>query len=344
MELTRRSFVAALAVSAGLAVCGASMARAAENAAQDSEEAVFPITIEHAYGTTTIEKEPERVVCLAWSNMEPPPALGIAPVGYSKPNYGLVDENGTWEWVTAAYEKLGAETPVLFDDTDGLDLEAINDCEPDLILAAYSGYTEEEYEALSKIAPTVVFPEVPWQTFWREQTLVEGTALGKEAEARQLIDDTDALIAQKIEEYGIEDVKGAMMMTGSGNLGTFYIYLPEDPRAAYLIDLGVELPESVAELAKTADPSAIALTLSAEEADQFDDLDIIVMYGDEALLAEVQADPLLGSIPAIDKGAVAVLGYDSALGAGANPSVLGIEATIDEYMGLIAEAIEKARA
>ena len=160
-----------------------------------------------------------------------------------------------------------------------------------------------------------------------------------------LFDDTDALIAQKRKEYGIgDDVKGAMVMVGSGDLGTFYIYLPEDPRAAYLIDLGIQLPQSVTELAQEADPSAIALTLSAAEADRFDDLDIIVMYGDEALLEEVQADPLLGSIPAIQKGTVALLGYDTPLGAGANPGVLGIPATIDEYLELIAQAIQKSKA
>ena len=68
------------------------------------------------------------------------------------------------------------------------------------------------------------------------------------------------------------------------------------------------------------------------------------MYGDEALLEEVQADPLLGSIPAIQKGAVALLGYDTPLGAGANPGVLGIPATIDEYLELIAQAVEKSKA
>lgn len=361
LRLTRRSFaagMAALACAAGLSFAGAPAARADQQTepASDAKDAdpkasgtadapAFPITIEHAFGKTVIEQEPERVVCLAWSNMEAPLALGIAPVGYSAPNYGLVDENGTWPWVTEAYEALGAEAPVLFDDTDGFDLEAINDCEPGIILAAYSGMTQEDCEALSKIAPTIPFPKVPWQTFWREQTVTEGTALGKAAEAEQLVKDTDALIAQKRKEYGIgDDVRGAMVMVGSGDLGTFYIYLPEDPRAAYLIDLGIELPASVTELAQEADPSAIALTLSAEEADRFDDLDIIVMYGDEALLEEVQADPLLGSIPAIQKGAVALLGYDTPLGAGANPGVLGIPATIDEYLELIAQAIEKSQA
>ena len=112
LTLTRRSFaagMAALACAAGLSFAAradqqaepASDAKDASSALTDDKAAdapAFPITIEHAFGETVVEQEPERVVCLAWSNMEAPLALGIAPVGYSAPNYGLVDENGTWPW------------------------------------------------------------------------------------------------------------------------------------------------------------------------------------------------------------------------------------------------------
>ena len=109
LRLTRRSFaagMAALACAAGLSVAAAPAARADQQtepasdpkASGTADAPAFPITIEHAFGETVVEQEPERVVCLAWSNMEAPLALGIAPVGYSAPNYGLVDENGTWPW------------------------------------------------------------------------------------------------------------------------------------------------------------------------------------------------------------------------------------------------------
>lgn len=330
MELTRRSFVAAsslaaLCAAAGMSVSFAHAADASASNDKDSakakdtkssaatdELAEFPITIDHAYGSTTIESAPERVVCLAWNNMEPPLALGIAPVGYSKPNYGYVDpDTQTWPWVADAYKELGAEDPVLFDDSDGFDFEAINDCKPDIILAAYSGVTEDDYEALTKIAPTVVFPEVAWQTFWREQTLTEGTALGMAAQAQELIDKTDELIAKKVKEYGTAGHKGAIIMTGGDDLSIFYIYLPIDPRGAYLIDLGIELPESVTTLAESDVEKDFALTLSSEQADQFNDIEIAVIYGDDALLKQLQEDPLLGAMPCIAKGAVAMLPADS---------------------------------
>ena len=38
-----------------------------------------------------------------------------------------------------------------------LDFEAISDANPDVILAAYSGITQEEYDTLSEIAPVVAY-------------------------------------------------------------------------------------------------------------------------------------------------------------------------------------------
>ena len=50
---------------------------------------------------------------------------------------------------------------MLFDETDGIDFEAVADTEPDVILAGYSGLTQEDYDTLSEIAPVVAYPEAP---------------------------------------------------------------------------------------------------------------------------------------------------------------------------------------
>ncbi len=50
---------------------------------------------------------------------------------------------------------LGVDAPNVFDDVDGLDFEAISDCDPDVILASYSGLTQEDYDTLSQIAPVI---------------------------------------------------------------------------------------------------------------------------------------------------------------------------------------------
>jgi iron complex transport system substrate-binding protein len=303
------------------------------------DAAQYPITVEHAFGTTVIESKPEQIATIAWGNQDVPLALGVVPVGASKANFGVSEDSSLLPWTAQAYKELGVENPVLFDDTDGLNYEAISDVNPDIILCAYSGITQEEYDTLSQIAPVIPYSGNAWQTYWREQTLVEAKAMGVEAEGKALVEDTEALIKEKIAEYGVEGKTAAFFYVNASDLGKFYIYLPQDPRAAYLIDLGLAFPESVTELAK--DETGIALTLSAESADQLDDIDVIIAYGDNELLEAMQKDALLGTIPAVQKGAVVLLDSTSSLAASSTPSILSIPDTIDEYLGLIKEALGK---
>ncbi|MDP1069349.1 ABC transporter substrate-binding protein, partial [Klebsiella pneumoniae] len=69
------------------------------------------------------------------------------------------------------------------DETNGFDYEAIADAQPDVILGAYSGMTQEQYETLSKIAPVVAYPDIAWGTTWQQMTLTDAQALGRESQA-----------------------------------------------------------------------------------------------------------------------------------------------------------------
>src|SRR3546814_1826145 len=94
--------------------------------AHAGENTSYPITIKHALGTTVIEKKPERVATVAWANHEVPLALGIVPVGFAAANFGDDDADGLLPWVAERLSELGAETPVLFDEGDGIDFEAVD--------------------------------------------------------------------------------------------------------------------------------------------------------------------------------------------------------------------------
>src|SRR5690606_3153463 len=85
----------------------------------------YPLTIEHAFGTTVIEAKPLRIAAVSWSNHEVPLALGVVPVGFAAANFGDDNGNGVLPWVEARLEELGAATPVLFDEGDGIDFEAV---------------------------------------------------------------------------------------------------------------------------------------------------------------------------------------------------------------------------
>ncbi|MFW2488754.1 iron-siderophore ABC transporter substrate-binding protein [Clostridium chromiireducens] len=307
-----------------------------------SATVTYPMTIKHALGETVIEKQPEKVVTISWGNQDVPLALGVVPAGVSKANYGKSDENGLLPWTAAKYKELGVEKPVTFDDIDGLDYEAISDANPDVILAAYSGITQEEYDLLSKIAPVVAYSKLPWQTYWRDQITMNATAIGKKDEGDKLVSDLEKLITEKTSGYpNLKGKKTAFCYFNPADLGKFYVYLPTDPRAAYLTDLGLEFPESVKKLAETSD--SFALEISSENIDKLADIDVIVTYGNDTLLTQLQSDALLGTVPAIKRGSVAIIEDGSALAASGTPTPLSIPATIEEYLKIIGEAADKVQ-
>ena len=300
----------------------------------------YPLTIEHAFGENVIESKPERVATVGWENQDTPLALGVAPVGVSAANYGLVTENNLHPWTDEAFQSLGVDSPVVFNDVDGLDYEAISDSHPDVILASYSGFTQEEYETLSQIAPVVPYKEAPWQTTWKEQTIENATGMRMKKEGEEKVAEVEALIEEKLADYpDLKGTKAAFCWISADDLSSFYIYMPSDPRASYLLDLGLEFPESVKELAENT--SDFSITVSRENADQLKDVDMIVVYGDQSLLDALQEDELMSQIPAVKNGAVALIDSTSALAGASTPSILSIPYEIDEYLSLLSEAQEQ---
>jgi iron complex transport system substrate-binding protein len=302
----------------------------------------YPLTITHAFGETILENQPERIATIGWCNQDVPLALGIVPVGFSEANYGVSDGSGLLPWTADAIKAANSGTPRIFRDSTGLDYEAISESKPDVILASYSGITAEEYSLLSEIAPVVAYKDQPWQTFWREQTIMNAEGMGMRGRGEKLVADLEKLITEKAADYpALKGKSAGFLYFMPTDFSKFYVYLPRDPRAAYLTDLGMAHPESVKKLASAE--SGFASLVSAERVDEFSDIDVIVAYGDEKLLAAIKRDPLLGKLPAIRRESVAFIENDTALAASATPSALSIPANIDAYLKLIGSAAEKAR-
>ncbi len=311
---------------------------AASEAAASESATQYPITIKHALGETVIEAKPERVATISWANHDIALALGVVPVGFSEANYGVIDGSRVLPWTKAKLEELGVKEPNLFQDSDGLDFEAISDSEPDVILAAYSGITKEDYETLSQIAPVVAYQTAPWVASWREQVRFDSMGMGMEAEGEQLIKDTENLIKEKAAAYPeLAGKKAAFAYIDPTDLSQLSIYAPGDPRGDFLIELGMPFPDSLASLVT----DSFYLQLSAENADALNEADVIIGYGDDKLLAALQADPLLGKVPAIQRGSVVFIEDNTPLAAAGNPNPLSIAYTLDEYLGLIGDAVKK---
>jgi iron complex transport system substrate-binding protein len=330
------ALAAAAAVTIALAACSttATGATADEKAAGDG---TFPISIKNTYGTTVIESKPKRVAAIAWANHEVPLALGVVPVGMTAVSWGDDDDNGVLPWVEDKLKELGAKTPTLFDETDGIDYEAIANTKPDVILAAYSGITKEQYQTLSKIAPVVSFPKVAWGTSMDDMIRLDAKALGLEKKGDALIAslhaETEKAFAAHPELAGKKVLMASVSPTDTSKIG-FYTAL--DPRPGFLLQYGMTEPSLVTEESKKT--KGFYVEVSAEQAERFSDVDVIVTYGDASTLASWQADPLLSKIPAIARGAVAVLPDSTPLAASANPSPLSIGWGITDYVDALAKA------
>ncbi|WP_148253421.1 iron-siderophore ABC transporter substrate-binding protein [Aidingimonas lacisalsi] len=321
------------------AVCAALLVACSLGAAQAGTQQ-YPIEIHHAFGTTVIPEEPERVATVAWANHEVPLALGIVPVGFAAANFGDDDGNGLLPWVEARLEELGAESPKLFDEGDGIDFEAVAASAPDVILAAYSGLSRSDYDTLSKIAPVVAYPEAPWATGWRDMIRLDSAGMGMAEEGEALIARIEAQIAATAAAHPELAGKTAMFVThlDPTDLSRVSFYTDNDARVRFFHDLGLASPRFVKEVSTEG---KFAGEISAERIDELADVDILVTYGGQPLVDRLSAHPLTSRLPAVEHGSLVMLD-NSPLGTAANPTPMSIPWILDDYADLLSHAARKS--
>lgn len=344
MTVSRKSFIlgtASLSTTTLLAACGRSKSASSTTSGKT-------ISIKHVYGTTEVPADATKVATVAWANQDVLLALGIMPLGFSKQTWGVTDGSGMLPWTKEKVDELtanGAAQPKLFDDDGGVKInpQAVNATKPEVILAVYSGMSKEEYETLSKIAPTVAYPKVAWGTPWRETIAINATAVGKKTEGDTLVADLEKQVADAVAKHPqIKGKTAAFCYTAEGDATKFGYYTTADPRTAFLSDLGMKVPASVEKTSKE-NASAFNVDISTENADSLNDFDLIVMYGTESDLAAMQANSLLSQVRAIKNGAVAFVGNSDPMAASTNPGPLSIPWGIEKYVGLIATAAGKVK-
>lgn len=335
-----RAAVAAALSLAVLTGCGGSGDEGAEAASvtgPSGTAAAFPVTIEHTFGSTTIEEQPERVVTLGWSAQDIVYALDVTPVGMPAATYGA-DEDGVLPWLQDHYDPTETE---LLDMADGPPLEAIAALRPDVILAPYAGFEASVYEQLSGIAPTVAYPGQPWATPWREQTRIVGKALGVSEEAEQLVEDVDQLLAANAAEH--PEFEGLTFAYTSMGSALMYVYLPNDPRVQLVESLGMEVAPSVAELAAGTGDDQFYAEVSLERAPEIAS-DVLVGFADDLSVPEITASPIYSRLPALQDDAAVLIDDESFGAAVSSVSVLSIPWVLDRLVGRLATAAENAAA
>lgn len=330
-----------------LSACSTGPASSTSDAStSSSSSSQFPVTIKHVFGETTVKEQPKRVVTISWVNDDVAIALGVVPVGVPKNEWGG-NEQGSTPWKDAALEELGAgfgsdKAPVQFSEADGVNFTEIAKLTPDVILAAYSGLTEEDYKKLSEIAPVVAHPEIAYGTSWQDSTSIIGKALGKEAEATKLISDTEATIKDKVSKY--PQIEGKSFIYGNlepASAEGVNVYTANDNRPRFLSEIGMKLASVVEDNSKGSE--AFFVPWSAEKANELESDIFVTWVPDAATTDSIKADPLLGQIPAIQKGAL-VADSDNTLTLSISASSpLSLPWSLDKFLPQLASAADAVK-
>ncbi|MFL2001511.1 ABC transporter substrate-binding protein [Microbacterium sp. A1-JK] len=343
MSRTPRAIAFAAALAAGaiaLSACStaATETGAGSSASDSAASEAFPVTMTNMYGETVIESAPERIATWGWGSTDAVLALGIVPVAIASMDYGGGDDRIT-PWVKDALDELGGETPVILDASGEVPVEELLATDPDVVIAPYSGLTQEEYDAITGAGVPVVAPtDGVWTTPWRDVITETGTALGREADAAQIITDMDDQVAAAAAEH--PEFAGTTIAYASDSVDTFYLYLPADPRVEILEDLGFVTSDSVAALDDGS--GSFYATVSGENLDSIDADVIFTQVDDEAALETFLTSDRTRLIPAVATGAVAaIVGEENV--AAVSPTALTFPFILPTIVEQLAEATAVAK-
>ncbi|KWV31654.1 iron-siderophore ABC transporter substrate-binding protein [Micromonospora rifamycinica] len=325
--LTAATLVLALLVAGGCATGEASPAAPASG----SSDAAFPTTITHAFGATTLTAKPRRIVVVGLKEQDYFLALGEVPVAI-RDWYGN-QPNATWPW---ARERLGTAKPEVLARAE-LDYEQIAALRPDVIVGLSSGMSRQEYDLLTKIAPTVAQPagDGSWAVTWQQMSRAAGQITGRSAEAEKLVTDLEQRIAAVAAAH--PRLKGAHTVFASTYEGQYYLFSPETTASKVLLDLGLTMTPEVTTLTANANQSA---TISRE---RFDLVDVDVAVWSEAAtdpgVTTLLGDPLYTRLDVRTQRRDVFLGTE-ANGALAFASVLSLPYVLDKIVPALAVAVD----
>ncbi len=287
------------------------------NVSSAREASDTAIVIAHKYGETVLSSVPEKVVSVGFGDHETMLALGVVPVAV-RDWFGDMPY-ATGPWVSEKVrDRLNEAKPVMLSRSE-LDFEAIAALAPDVIAGITSGITQEEYDTLSQIAPTIVQPGeyAEYGTPWQVETRLLGQLLGKTEEAEQLISEIhnriDGIRARHPEFVGASTAVAFVYLNQPG------AYTSQVPSSRLVQQLGFVIPPEYDEMA--GDKHYISFS---EERLDLLDIDVIIWRAtsDEALQG-IRDLPLRDTMPTSVEGRELFMGkiYARAFSHASIPSI-----------------------
>lgn len=299
---------------ATLVLAGCSSGTASNSASQTATSgSSYPVSVQTAFGTTTIPSAPKRVVALGWGDAETALALGVQPVGAS--DWLAFGGEGVGPWLKGAY----TTSPKIIGTLEP-SYEQIVALKPDLILDTKSSGDKDRYQKLSAIAPTVAIPKggANYLTSTDQQVTMIAKALGKVQQGKDLLDQVDSAFASARKAH--PEFKGKTAVIGAYTSSGYGAYASGDSRVAFMKQLGFTQPKAVDKAAG----SAFSATLSNENLDLLD-ADLTVILPIYTTAAQASSSPLFKQVPSVKKGHVIVernADVSSAFSIGTVPAIL----------------------
>ena len=259
-------------------------------------------------------------------------ALGTAPVGVTD-WYGD-QPYATWPW---AQDELGDATPEVLGTDDGLEFEKIAALAPDLIVGTNAGLTQETYDTLSQIAPTIAQSGEYTNYFepWDVQALAIGRAMGKEDEVTDLIAGIKDDFAEAAAAHPEWEGMSAVFLQNAFYDGNAIAY-QEGLSTDFLTDLGFVVPPELDEYA-TPDGQAY---IPIENLDVLDAADVLI-WGTETDKdrSALEEEELYRRIDAVQGGNLVFTGGELA-GAIYFTSPLSLPYVLDTLVPQLETAVE----
>ncbi len=300
-----------------------------------AREKGFPRQVATALGTAVIERPPVRIVTLGAGSEDIVLALGQVPIGIESHRWGG-DEQGYLPWFRQALEQQGQTLPTILHMYPELDIEQLINLKPDVIIATQSGISQSLYDQLSRFAPVVAYPGLPWLTSTRQQIELIGHTLGKEAQAQDLLQQLESTLADAGKTVpGIARLRFAYIKAAANN-ANLSVYVAGDPRVDTLSATGLQLAPSIKNL--TASRGSFASNLGLENADRLNDVDILVTwYNSEQERQRVEQQPLFNAIAAVRHGGYIPMTDQAIVMAMSYGTPLSVDWGLQRFMPLIAK-------
>lgn len=213
----RRSF---LLTAGALPLLLAGCSDGTDSSTVDADAGAFPVTVNHAFGTTMVETPPKRVVVLSAMEGDLCVGLGLAPLGLPR----IADT--PWFQRELGGIQMG-EKPVHLDDRSGIPLDDIADLKPDLILAMSAELGPDEFGELSALAPVIPRREPETVDGWRELASIAARCLGREKALSEFIEKTEEVIRVAVEDYpGLHEASAAYLEASTVQGADIVIHAP----------------------------------------------------------------------------------------------------------------------